>query len=146
MSANAALSFRAFLISSAVTYGYSPYSKKLGHWATALPSMNNLTPSSHALAKYLPCKSRPKVPSRHGLPANIGHTNEENSERLRDCSVGLPSLESELYKITFVAVIGSRCSMRLMLVAHSVEHQTDSAGNSGFVEDSKQVVLDCVFT
>ena len=56
------------------------------------------------------------------------------------------SLESKLYKITFVAVIGSRCSMRLMLVAHSVEHKTDSARNSGFVEDSKQVVLDCVFT
>src|SRR5439155_7921784 len=39
MSANAVLSFRAFLISSADTYGYSPYSKKLGHWC----SRTNLT-------------------------------------------------------------------------------------------------------
>src|SRR5206468_10026837 len=39
MSAKAALSFRAFLISSAVTNGYSPYSRKLGHWC----SRKNLT-------------------------------------------------------------------------------------------------------
>ena len=31
MFENAALSFRAFLISSALTKGYSPYSRKLGH-------------------------------------------------------------------------------------------------------------------
>ena len=35
----AALSLSAFLISSAVTYGYSPYSRKLGHWC----SRTNLT-------------------------------------------------------------------------------------------------------
>jgi hypothetical protein len=29
---DAALSRRAFLISSAVTYGYSPYFRKLGTW------------------------------------------------------------------------------------------------------------------
>src|SRR4051794_7554825 len=32
MSEKAALSFRAFLISSALKNGYSPYSMKLGHW------------------------------------------------------------------------------------------------------------------
>ena len=39
MSVNAALSLRAFLISSQLTYGYSPYSRKLGHWC----SRTNLT-------------------------------------------------------------------------------------------------------
>src|SRR5277367_544422 len=34
MSAKAALSLSAFLTSSDVTYGYSPYSKKLGHWCS----------------------------------------------------------------------------------------------------------------
>src|ERR1043166_4829047 len=36
------LTFRAFLISSALTNGYSPYSRKLGHWC----SRTNLTNAS----------------------------------------------------------------------------------------------------
>src|SRR3954469_2525420 len=39
ISENFALSCSAFLISSAVAYGYSPYSRKLGHWC----SRTNLT-------------------------------------------------------------------------------------------------------
>src|SRR5271167_4930896 len=31
---NAAFNFRAFLISSALTNGYSPYSRKLEHWCS----------------------------------------------------------------------------------------------------------------
>jgi hypothetical protein len=42
MSEKAALRRNAFLISSAVTYGYSPYSRKLGHWY----SRTNLTHAS----------------------------------------------------------------------------------------------------
>ena len=40
MSENADLSRSAFLISSAVTYGYSPYSRKLGHWWSRTNLMN----------------------------------------------------------------------------------------------------------
>ena len=42
MVEKAALAFNAFLTSSAVTYGYSPYSKKLGKWC----SRTNLTNQS----------------------------------------------------------------------------------------------------
>jgi hypothetical protein len=73
-----------------------------------------------SLSILLPCKSKPKLPSRHGLLANIMYTNQENSKRLRDYSVG--SLDRKLYKIIFVAVIGFMCSMGLMRVAHSVEY------------------------
>src|SRR5262249_45376808 len=38
----AAFSRRAFLISSAVTYGHSPYSRKLGHWCSRTNLMNAL--------------------------------------------------------------------------------------------------------
>src|SRR6478752_7036583 len=40
MSENAAFSRSAFLISSAVAYGYSPYSRKLGHWCSRTNLMN----------------------------------------------------------------------------------------------------------
>ena len=40
MVENAALSFSAFLISSALTYGYSPYSRKLGRWCSRTNLMN----------------------------------------------------------------------------------------------------------
>ena len=38
---NAALSLSAFLISSALTYGYSPYSRKLGRWWSRTNLMND---------------------------------------------------------------------------------------------------------
>ena len=40
MLENAAFNFSAFLISSALTYGYSPYSRKLGHWCSRTNLMN----------------------------------------------------------------------------------------------------------
>src|SRR4029077_16734721 len=40
MLENAAFNVSAFLISSALTYGYSPYSKKLGHWCSRTNLMN----------------------------------------------------------------------------------------------------------
>src|SRR5947208_6068957 len=40
MTEKAAFSLRAFLISSALTYGYSPYSRKLGHWCSRTNSTN----------------------------------------------------------------------------------------------------------
>src|SRR5438552_3157744 len=40
MVEKAAFSLRAFLISSALTYGYSPYSRKLGHWCSRTNLMN----------------------------------------------------------------------------------------------------------
>ena len=40
MSENAAFNLSAFLISSALTYGYSPYSRKLGHWCSRTNLMN----------------------------------------------------------------------------------------------------------
>ena len=46
ISENAALSLRAFLISSALTYGYSPYSRKLGRWCSRTNLMNAACSSS----------------------------------------------------------------------------------------------------
>jgi len=40
MSEKVCFNFNAFLISVAVTYGYSPYSRKLGHWCSRTNLMN----------------------------------------------------------------------------------------------------------
>ena len=64
MSENADLSRSAFLISSAVTYGYSPYSRKLGHWWSRTNLMN-------AVRVLLPIFREPFEVGEHGGDAGL---------------------------------------------------------------------------
>ena len=59
MSENADFSFSAFLISSDVTYGYSPYSRKLGCWCARTKA--TLSPSKSAASAGRASPSREMV-------------------------------------------------------------------------------------
>jgi len=64
MSEKAALRRNAFLFSSAVTYGYSAYSRKLGHWY----SWTNFT---HAFGFSFQSSGKPSRLGEHGRDAGL---------------------------------------------------------------------------
>jgi hypothetical protein len=64
MSEKAALRRNAFLFSSAVTYGYSPYSRKLGHWY----SRTNIT---HAFGFSFQSSGKSSRLGEHGRDAGL---------------------------------------------------------------------------